>query len=294
MPYLGEVLALVSGLFWAGAVILFKVSGRTVPPLGLNLFKNVLGLALMTLTMLLAGQAVFPRLGAGDYLLILASGALGIAVSDTLYLFSLNVLGASPASVVAALYSPFVIVLSLTLLAERLSLGQAAGVMLILAAVLIISYHKSEQRLPKKKLWSGIALGVLAQLFTALSIVLIKRRLEGLPLLWATNIRIAGGLIFLAPVILLHPRRRGFLQPLLQRSNWKAMAPAAVLGTCLSILFWMGGMKYAQASVASALNQLSLVFIFLLAVIFLREKPAPLKIIAVVMAAAGAILASSL
>ncbi len=232
--------------------------------------------------------------GAGDYLLILASGALGIAVSDTLYLFSLNVLGASPASVVAALYSPFVIVLSLTLLAERLSLGQAAGVMLILAAVLIISYHKSEQRLPKKKLWSGIALGVLAQLFTALSIVLIKRRLEGLPLLWATNIRIAGGLIFLAPVILLHPRRRGFLQPLLQRSNWKAMAPAAVLGTCLSILFWMGGMKYAQASVASALNQLSLVFIFLLAVIFLREKPAPLKIIAVVMAAAGAILASSL
>jgi len=72
------------------------------------------------------------------------------------------------------------------------------------------------------------------------------------------------------------------------------MAPAAALGTYLSILLWMGGMKYAQASVASALNQLSLVFVFLLAVAFLREKASPLKVLAVLLAAAGAVLASSL
>ncbi|MBM3296739.1 MAG: DMT family transporter, partial [Candidatus Aminicenantes bacterium] len=168
------------------------------------------------------------------------------------------------------------------------------GVLLILAAVLIISYHKSEQALSRKRLWAGIALGVLAQLLTALSIILIKRRLEGLPLLWATNMRIAGGVIFLLPVILLHPRRDGLLRPLLRRSNWKSMAPAAALGTYLSILLWMGGMKYAQASVASALNQLSLVFVFLLAVAFLREKASPLKVLAVLLAAAGAVLASSL
>jgi drug/metabolite transporter (DMT)-like permease len=70
------------------------------------------------------------------------------------------------------------------------------------------------------------------------------------------------------------------------------MAPAAVLGTYLSILLWLGGMKYTQASVASALNQLSLVFIFLLAVIFLGEKPAPLKILAVALAAGGAVMTS--
>lgn len=294
MSSLGELLALVSGLFWAGAVILFKVTGRDVPPLGLNLFKNALGLVLMTLTMLLAGQTVLPRFGAGDYFLILASGALGIALADTLYLSSLNVLGASPASVVAALYSPFVIILSLTLLDERLGPGRTAGVVLILAAVLIISYHKSGQPLPKKKLWTGIALGVLAQLLTALSIVMIKRRLEALPLLWATNVRIAGGLVFLLPIILLHPESRGLLRPLLRRSSWKAMVPASVLGTYLSILLWLGGMKYAQASVASALNQLSLVFVFLLAVLFLREKPAPLKVLAVALAAAGAVLTSLL
>ncbi|MBN2199059.1 MAG: DMT family transporter [Candidatus Aminicenantes bacterium] len=294
MPYLGEILALVSGLFWAGAIILFKVTGRNVPPLGLNLFKNMLGVALLTLTMLLAGQAVLPRFGAGDYFLILASGALGLGVSDTLYFFSLNALGASPATVVAALYSPFTIILSLTLLGERLSPAQTVGVLLILAAVLIISYHKSEQPLPKKKLWMGIALGVLAQLFTALSIVMIKRRLEALPLLWATNIRVAGGLIFLVPVIAFHPRRRGLILPLLRRSNWKVLVPAAVLGTYLSLLFWLGGMKYTQASIASALNQLNIVFVFLMAVLFLREKHAPLKTLAVVMAAAGAFLASAL
>ncbi len=294
VPHLGETLALVSGLFWAGAVILFRVSGRTVPPLGLNLFKNIVGLGLLTLTMILAGASVFPPLPAGDYLLILISGALGIACSDSLYFFSLNLLGASPASVVAALYSPFIILLSLLFLGERLNRYQAGGVLLILTGVLIISYHKSGRRLPARLLWKGVGLGVLAQLFTALSIILIKRKLEALPLLWATNVRIAGGLIALAPLILFHPRRRSLLQPLLRPSNWKAMVPAAVLGTYLSILTWMGGMKFAAASIAAALNQMSLVFTFLLAVAFLREKVSLLKVLAVAAAAAGAVLATSL
>ena len=56
-----------------------------------------------------------------------ASGFLGIAVADTLYLRALNVMGASRTGIVSALYTPFVILLSAVFLDEMLSPWQWLG-----------------------------------------------------------------------------------------------------------------------------------------------------------------------
>jgi drug/metabolite transporter (DMT)-like permease len=111
--------------------------------------------------------------------------------------------------------------------------------------------------------------------------------------LWTTNMRVASGLFFLAVPILAHPRRKLLLGPLTRKANWKFMIPATVLGTYLSIIAWIGGMKYTQVSVASALNQLNTVFIFIMAVLILKEKATLLKVAAVALAVAGAILAAA-
>jgi drug/metabolite transporter (DMT)-like permease len=74
--------------------------------------------------------------------------------------------------------------------------------------------------------------------------------------------------------------------------NAKILAPASFLATYLSLVIWMGGMKYTQASIASALNQMGAIFIFILAAIFLKEKITLLKLTAVIIAFAGAILVS--
>jgi len=55
---------------------------------------------------------------------------------------------------------------------------------------------------------------------------------------------------------------------------------------------WMGGMKYAKASVAAVLNQLNTIFIVIIAAIFLKERLTGWKIVAVVLAFLGAYLAS--
>ena len=39
-PYFGELLALLSPMAWAVAVILFRKTGEKVPPVPLNLVKN--------------------------------------------------------------------------------------------------------------------------------------------------------------------------------------------------------------------------------------------------------------
>ena len=49
---IGEALSIGSALAWAGGVVLYTRLGRTLPPLHLNLFKNLLVFAMVVPTVL--------------------------------------------------------------------------------------------------------------------------------------------------------------------------------------------------------------------------------------------------
>lgn len=290
---LGEILSLASGLAWAVAVVLFRVSGRRIHPIGLNLGKNVIGLALLAPTLLLLGQSLTPSVAASKTALLLLSGVLGIAVSDTLFFHALNRLGASLTAIVDCFYSPFVILLSFALLGERLTLVQLAGAALVVSAVLTVSKEGKLERIEGKALAEGIVYGILAMFTVALGIVMVKPVLGEVSVLWATMVRVAGGtaaLVLLAPFL---RNRRAVLAPLLDRRNWKALVPAAFFGSYLALILWTGGMKFAKASVAAILNQLNTIFIVVIAVLFLKERLTGWKIAAVVLAFLGAWLAAN-
>ncbi len=85
LPFLGEILSVGSAFIWAIAILLFRVSGKSVHPLGLNLFKNILATALLSLTMLLLGEPLLPGVPWQSYGLLALSGVIGIALSDTLF-----------------------------------------------------------------------------------------------------------------------------------------------------------------------------------------------------------------
>jgi drug/metabolite transporter (DMT)-like permease len=290
---LGEVLAIASGIIWAVAVILYKISGRTVHPLGLNLFKNIVAIGFTVPTMLILGESLFPAVPPKSVGLLLLSGFLGIAVSDTLFFYSLNRLGASLVAIVDCFYSPFVIGLSFLLLGERMAAWQLVGVALIISAVLAASRSNSGEPVPRKDLILGLIFGVLAMFFVAVGIVIVKPVLVTESLVWATLVRLVGGTVPLGLIIPLVPGRRAILKPLLERANWKSMIPAAFFGSYLSLIFWMGGMKYAKVSVAAALNQLNTIFIVVLAALFLKERLSLWKVAAVVLAFLGAYFAAT-
>jgi len=53
--------------------------------------------------------------------------------------------------------------------------------------------------------------------------------------------------------------------------NWPLLVLAAFLGQYVSMVLWMAGYKYTEASVAAVLNETASVFIVLLAALFLHE-----------------------
>ncbi len=292
LPHLGEILALSCAIIWAIAVILFKKTGETVAPVGLNLFKNVLALVLFVPTSLALGIALLPGASINDYLLLLASGVLGIAISDTLFFKCLNLLGAELTAIVDCLYSPFIIGLSVIFLADKMSTLQIFGVFLIVSAVLGVSGIGNRKSISRRTLMSGILVGVLAMASMAVGIVMIKPLLDNSPLLWVVEVRLFAGCVGLGIYLLLHPGGKKIISSVLVTRNWQYMLPGSFLGAYLSMVIWMGGMKYTQTSIASALNQTSNVFVFILAAFLLKEPVNLVRIVAIILAFAGAFVVS--
>jgi drug/metabolite transporter (DMT)-like permease len=235
------------------------------------LFKDVLGLVLLLATGWILGRAVYPQATGQDYLLLCLSGALGIGISDTLFFKSLNLLGAGLSAIVDCLYSPFIIGMSMLWLGERLHLVQGVGVLMIVSAVFVATFEKNGRTITRHNLVWGVTYGILSMVTVALGIVMIKPMLAHSPLLWVTEVRLAAGAVVLLILLLFRSDRRQILSTMRAPKGWKYMIVGSFLGAYLSLILWLAGMKYAQASIAAALNQTSNIFVFIFAGIFLKE-----------------------
>ena len=287
--YQGNFLALSSALVWASAVILFRISGRTVSPIGLNLFKSLLAGIFIVLTMLILNEPFFPDVPGKHYVIFILSGIIGIGISDTLMFACLNRLGAGLTAIVDCSYSPSVILLATIFLGETLSLIQLLGVAMIVLAVLFISPKKQKIPLPGKVLMLGIIFGITAMFTMAVSIILMKPLLHESNILWATMFRSIGGIVFISGMLLINPKRLKIIKEMISLRNWKPMIPGSTVAY-LSLWLWMGGMKYTQASEASALNQMTAVFIFVFGIIFLKERATLMNVFALMLATFGILL----
>ncbi len=268
IPYWGEICALLSPLAWSIAVILFRKTGEAVSPLVLNFFKSVVALVGFAALLLVTGEVAPEGVDAGDYALLLFSGLIGVGLADLFFFMCLNRVGAGRQAIVNTAYSPPIILLSWLLLGERLTVWQLVGVGLILVAVLLVGKTKAAAG---ESLVAGVLWGVAACVSQALSIVMVKPFLDDWPVVWTTVWRMLGGVIGTTTMLAFARPKNRQLGELKQRAVWRVMLPATLIGSLLSQWLWMAGFKYADASVAAALNQTATLFTFVLAVLILHE-----------------------
>ncbi len=294
IPYFGELLALGAAMAWAIGVILFRKSCETVHPIALNLFKNSLAFVLYPITMILLKVPLFPDVPLMTYIVLIGSGVLGMGMSDTFYLMSLQKLGAGLLAIITTIYAPTVIILSMIFLDERLSLLQLVGVVLIMVAVYIVTKtskkNKTKRSISKDDLVKGVLFAMISTIVMAFSVILIKPVMGELNLIWATEVRLLGGMIFIGAVLLFHPGRKKIVASLKGKTSYKFMFPGAFVGTYLALLMLLGGLKYTLASTATVLNQMSNLFIFILAVFILHEPASKRRIVGIVLGFVGAVI----
>lgn len=289
---LGQCLALLAALNWACALVLFKRSGETIPPLALNLFKNVLAMVLLLGTLVAIGASLqeLRAMSARDVWLLMLSGVLGVALADTLVFYSLNLIGVGIMAIVECSYSPFVIAFAFLMLGETLTAGHFIGAGVIICGVLICSKHPPPQGRTRGQIALGVLLGMAGLASMAYGIVMVKPILERYPLLWTTTIRMGAGTAALAGFMALMPHRKELFSVFRPSRAWKFAIPASVLGSYLAMIFWVGGFKYTNSSVAAMLNQTATVFSMILATVVLKERLTRRKVAAVVLALSGVMI----
>lgn len=290
---MGEFYALLCAVIWAVAVILLKRSGETVSPFALNLFRVGISSALLVATVLASGQGLVRDAPLRDVLILMASGVIAIAVADTLFHRCLNIVGAGVTAIVDCLYSPLVVLFAFLLIGERLNAWQLAGMVTVIAAVLIASGHPAPPGVPPRTLLKGALMGMAAMAAVALGVVVAKPVLERQPVLWSTAVRQLGALAVMLPAALISPQRRRYLGTFRPDASWRFSLPATILGSYLALMFWLAGMKYTQAGAAAILNQTSTIYVLVLASFFLHEPFTRRKLAASALAIAGILMVTT-
>jgi drug/metabolite transporter (DMT)-like permease len=289
---MGVFFALACAVFWAFAVILLKRSGESVSPFALNLFRVTCSLPLIVITVAVSGLPLFPAVPRRDVLILLASGIIGIAMADTLFHKSLNLVGAGITGIIDSFYSPMVVLFAFLMIGERLGPQDILGMALIMGAVLLSASLKLPGHHTRAQLAEGIGLGLLGIALLAFGIVIAKPILNHLPVFWVAAVRQAGSAVVLLGAGLLSPKRARYFSVFRPSRVWRFMVPATLLGSYLSLLFWIAGMKYTLAGVAAILTQSSTAFIILFSVIFLHEPMTRRRALSAVLALAGVLLVS--
>ena len=235
MVAIGVLAALAAALGWTLASFCWRRLPTSLGAAELNVLKNALGLLLLLPMLLLWWQP----LTAASWMLLGASGVLGIAAGDSLFFAALRRLGARRTLTIEAAAPVLTTLAGLGLLAERPSALQWLGLGLVCVAVLLVAQRGDGQvdRLANQAFaLPGVGLALLAVVCSAAGALLTREALtQQLVSPWqSAAVRLAAATLLqlpLAPALL--ARCRFGPQPAQRR--WPLVLLAILLGTSVGI-----------------------------------------------------------
>ena len=285
---MGDLYAVITAVCWSSAVILFDISTKRFTAIQLNVLKNFIGVFGFILTIVLF-SIPSPKFSQQDIFTLALSGFLGILIADGLFLESLRRLGSGLSAVVSTIYTPTVFIIAFILFNETINLHSYIGGVLVLGGI-TISVFQTPKTIKKRDLYIGIMFGIMANILTAYSVLIIKPIMKNNSVVYVALYRFSIGFIFGIIMNLAVSGTKTVIQKFKQGLTNHYVILGALLGTYLSVIFWLSGYKYTLAGRAAIYNQLSTVFIIVLARIFLKEPLTSKKVIGVSLAILGAII----
>jgi len=287
---LGDIYAILTAICWSCGVICFDIAGRVLNSLQISLLKNIVGVLGFIGFLLLQGDP-FPLFAQHDYFVLVVSGLIGVALGDLLFLASLRRIGSSLSAIISTSYSVSIFILAYIMYQEVISVFAYFGGVMVISGVIVGTRESPENRTPRD-IYIGAFYGFLAHFFTAYSVLLLRPVMESHPVVPIALVRFSTGIIFSAAAIIYLNGYSELRETMAKGFGHVYLLAGSFLGTFLSVIFWLSGYKYTLAGRAAIYNQLSTIFIIILAAIFLKEVMTTKKWAAVSLALGGAFIVS--
>jgi drug/metabolite transporter (DMT)-like permease len=274
-----------------GAAITFALSAMFVAATNgrLSVFQLArwqMGLAFVALAALSGLTGGWAAVTGSQFGLLAASSVVGIMLATSTYLATIQAAGPRISAVLFSLASPFAVALGWLFLDEHLSLGQLAGIALILLGiVLAVLAEKGGDQVLARPLWQGIALGVVTALGQAVGSLLARPAMaEGVEPFTAMAIRSGLGFVFFLALIAL-PFGRAPALP--GPRDLRHVAWSALFGMVLGMSLLMAALAVGEVGIVSTLSSTTPLLILPMLWIVSRRPPPPLAWVGASMAVAG-------
>ena len=299
--YYGILFALSASILWSITVTLIKPISNNISPFLINPIKNSVGLLLFFISFLIFDISLwYNELSRDEYIIILFSGALGMFLGDTIFIYALNKIGANRVAIVDA-FSPVIIFSYSFLLLPNQALNemQIIGFIMTILGLLILTYENDYEDIDYKVKRFGILLVLCAMMCTGFGIVYLKKVLNVINKtnydiqvnLWVTAFRLIPGVILSWVLFLFQKNKIQLIKPIKDKTNYIPLLIASIIGPFFALGFWILGYAFiSKPSIASIISQTSVIFIVLLSWIFLKEKITFLRILSMICVFLGVIL----
>jgi drug/metabolite transporter (DMT)-like permease len=291
LDHFGELAALGAALLWALSTCLFRRFGSGVPAARLNLFKGVVAIVALFVTLLIT-QPPLP-IRASDWLLLALSGIVGLAIGDTAFFVALPRLGAQATSAIQCLAPPLTALLAFVTLGEEMSPFELLGLAVTLAAVAGVIRFGTRGRgalpdLGPRAVTTGVICAIVAAVAQAIGVVLARDAFAEVDVVAGTVLRFVPSVIVLLAVRVLWKRGAAVTAPLpLGSSRSLGLLAAAFAGTYLGVLCFSAGTKYTKAGIVTSISHTYPVWIIPLAALILGERSSWPSVLFTVLAVTG-------
>ena len=259
--FIGETAALTAALFWALSSVIYSRLGLKISPLQLNLYKGIIAIAFILITLLIQGT-VFTSLSASTIVLLTLSGIVGIGLGDTAYFAALNSLGARRTLLLETSSPPMGALLALIFIGEQLSASAWCGILLtILGIAWVISERNPVNNISISR--QGIVWGILAAIAQATGAVISRFALiqSDISPLESTLIRLIGGTVIVIGLLFIPQAKQADVKWQLSWRSFWIIAIAAFGSTYLGIWLQQTSLKFAPTGIAQTFLATSPLFI---------------------------------
>ena len=289
-----------SAAIWAVASTLMASVSTRVDAVSVSAVRAVWGaLALLIATPFVAMAGGFEAITVGVALAVVGSAILGMALGDTLYVASLNLLGLTRGFTISlGLFVFLTYVFGIALLDERITVWSALGSALVVAGVYIVALRGRRTEAPAAAPAAsggtrrrGLALVGLTALVWSLATVWLGDAVEGQNAVAVTALRLPATGLVLGFVAAAMPRS-GLRRRAISRRDHGALFLAGLFGTGVGSLLFIYAVQEAGVGRAAVATAISPLFAVPLGALFLKERLTVWLVAGVVVAVAGLALIS--
>jgi drug/metabolite transporter (DMT)-like permease len=291
MPYLGEIFALITAIWWTGSSMAFTAATVRVGSVYVNVMRMILATLILLPIGLVAGGLQNVK---GDQLLYLSlSGFVGFVFGDSFLFKAFETIGARISMVIMAFAPALTALLAYIFLGETLSFLGFLGMIITLFAIGMVVLDRNGSKKSRHLSPAGVLWAFLATLGQAGGYILTKAAFNcgAIGGIEATFIRVLAGTILIVPLnyflgYFRHPIRVFREKP----EAMKYTVLGAVLGPVLGVTFSLLAVSMTKVAIASTLIATTPIFMLPAVRFIYHERLSWQAIVGAILAVGGIVL----